>query len=98
DKLCMRKGLLIGVFAVQMAGMGSGANSIVDIRLIPALEKDIRHSITRASVPHSRDGMDALTDAFWFNEAEVEQLVISSIGQYLHTAEGKAVVPRTIKE
>ncbi|KAJ2323549.1 hypothetical protein GGI00_005591, partial [Coemansia sp. RSA 2681] len=98
DNLYMCKSLLIGVFEVQMAGMGSGANSIVDIRLIPALEKDIRHSITRASVPHSRDGMDALTDAFWFNEAEVELLVVSSIGQYLHTADDKAVVLQTIRE
>ncbi|KAJ2908209.1 hypothetical protein GGI21_003113, partial [Coemansia aciculifera] len=58
-----------------MTSMGSGANSLVDIRLVPALEADIRDYVNYGQERHSRDGMDALTDAFWFNKDEVKEIV-----------------------
>ncbi|KAJ1865930.1 hypothetical protein LPJ55_006034, partial [Coemansia sp. RSA 990] len=58
------KGVLFGVFEVPLTEMGSGANNIKEIRMVPTDEKDIRASILTADCPHSRDGLDALTDSF----------------------------------
>ncbi|KAJ2618399.1 hypothetical protein H4R22_005554, partial [Coemansia sp. RSA 1290] len=72
------KGVLFGVFEVPLTEMGSGANNIKEIRMVPTDEKDIRASILTADCPHSRDGLDALTDSFWFNAKEVEQMLDQS--------------------
>ncbi|KAJ2742358.1 hypothetical protein GGI20_004538 [Coemansia sp. BCRC 34301] len=69
------KDLLFGVFEIPMTEMGSGANNIKDIRMIPAEESDIQGSILAAAHPHSGCGMDALTDSFWFNAHKVEQML-----------------------
>ncbi|KAJ2767027.1 hypothetical protein IWQ56_003488, partial [Coemansia nantahalensis] len=39
------KGLLVGVFEIPLTEMGSGANNVKDIRLVPAEENDIQSSI-----------------------------------------------------
>ncbi|KAJ2065240.1 hypothetical protein GGI17_000496 [Coemansia sp. S146] len=98
DNNYLLKGLLIGVFEIRISGMGSGANSIRDIRMVSAEESDMRDSIARSKVPHSRKGIDALTDAFWFNEAEIEQMVDVSLGTYLPAATDRVAVLNTIKE
>ncbi|KAI9466451.1 hypothetical protein BX667DRAFT_510668 [Coemansia mojavensis] len=67
------KGVLFGVFEVPLTEMGSGANNIKEIRMVPTDEKDIRASILTADCPHSRDGLDALTDSFWFNAKEIRE-------------------------
>ncbi|KAJ2339863.1 hypothetical protein GGH91_004352, partial [Coemansia sp. RSA 2671] len=70
DNKYLLKGLLFGVFEIPLTEMGSGANNIKDIRMIPAEESDIQGSILTAAHPHSGCGMDALTDSFWFNAHE----------------------------
>ncbi|KAJ2845455.1 hypothetical protein IWW36_004775, partial [Coemansia brasiliensis] len=69
------KGVLFGVFEVPLVEMGSGANNIKEIRMVPTDEKDIQASILAAESLHSGDGLDALTDSFWFNAKEVEQML-----------------------
>lgn len=58
-----------------MAEMGSGSNSFKNIRMVPAEEDDIQLSIHLAARAHSGRGIDALTDVFWFNDVEVEQML-----------------------
>ncbi|KAJ2490247.1 hypothetical protein GGI11_009215 [Coemansia sp. RSA 2049] len=58
--------------------MGSGANNIKDIRMVPCEESDIQGNILSTSHPHSGSGLDALTDSFWFNVNEIELMLDSS--------------------
>ncbi|KAJ1641573.1 hypothetical protein LPJ64_006456, partial [Coemansia asiatica] len=67
---CRVKRLLFGVFEIPLTELGSGANNIKEIRMIPTEESDIQSSILSASYPHSGSGLDALTDSFWFNAQE----------------------------
>ncbi|KAJ2743645.1 hypothetical protein GGI20_003592 [Coemansia sp. BCRC 34301] len=76
------KGLLFGVFEIPLTEMGSGANNIKDIRMVPAEESDIQGRILAAAHPHLGCGMDALTDSFWFNAHEVEQMLDNSTECY----------------
>ncbi|KAJ2467018.1 hypothetical protein EV174_006456, partial [Coemansia sp. RSA 2320] len=94
----LRKGLLFGVFEIPLTEMGSGANNIKDIRLISAEESDIQGSILKAAYPHSGCGMDALTDAFWFNAHEVEQMLDNSTALCTRVAVYKPFILETIKE
>ncbi|KAJ2116667.1 hypothetical protein IW146_001356 [Coemansia sp. RSA 922] len=96
NHLC--KGLLLGVFEVQMTWMGSGANSIKDIPMVPVEESDIRGGISLSDERHTRNGMDALTDAFWFNATEIRQMVDVSLGQALPSTADRLAVTETIKE
>ncbi|KAJ2813113.1 hypothetical protein H4S07_000923 [Coemansia furcata] len=93
----LRKGLLFGVFEIPLTEMGSGANNIKDIRMIPAEESDIQGSILTAAHPHSGCGMDALTDSFWFNAQEVEQMLDNSTKWCTRIAKHKTFILRTIK-
>ncbi|KAJ2802580.1 hypothetical protein H4S07_004658, partial [Coemansia furcata] len=93
----LRKGLLFGVFEIPLTEMGSGANNIKDIRMIPAEESDIQGSILTAAHPHSGCGMDALTDSFWFNAHEVEQMLDNSTKWCTRIAKHKSFILRTIK-
>ncbi|KAJ2034436.1 hypothetical protein H4S03_004975 [Coemansia sp. S3946] len=90
--------LLLGVFEVQMTWMGSGANSIKDIPMVPVEESDIRGGISLSDERHTRNGMDALTDAFWFNATEIRQMVDVSLGQALPSTADRLAVTETIKE
>ncbi|KAJ2006459.1 hypothetical protein H4R26_001372 [Coemansia thaxteri] len=92
------KCLLFGVFEIPLTEMGSGANNIRDIRLISAEESDIQGSILKAAYPHSGCGMDALTDAFWFNAHEVEQMLDNSTALCTRVAVYKPFILETIKE
>ncbi|KAJ1996831.1 hypothetical protein GGI06_006662, partial [Coemansia sp. S85] len=94
----LRKGLLFGVFEIPLTEMGSGANNIKDIRMIPAEESDIQGSILTAAHPHSGCGMDALTDSFWFNAHEVEQMLDNSTKWCARIAKHKPLILRTIKK
>ncbi|KAJ1666265.1 hypothetical protein GGF38_002900, partial [Coemansia sp. RSA 25] len=94
----LRKGLLFGVFEIPLTEMGSGANNIKDIRMIPAEESDIQGSILTAAHPHSGCGMDALTDSFWFNAHEVEQMLDNSTKWCTRIAKHKAFILQTIKK
>ncbi|KAJ2391652.1 hypothetical protein H4S02_001213 [Coemansia sp. RSA 2611] len=76
----LRKGLLLGVFEIPLTEMGSGANNIKDIRMVPTEVNDIESSILSADQPHTGSGIDALTDSFWFNAKEVELMLENSIG------------------
>ncbi|KAJ2060396.1 hypothetical protein GGI17_003769 [Coemansia sp. S146] len=98
DNNHLRKGLLIGVFEVQMAEMGSGANSIKDIHMIPVEENNIQHSIHLAARAHSGRGMDALTDSFWFNEAEAEQMLDNGTKGTVDIADHKSFILQTIQK
>ncbi|KAJ2641278.1 hypothetical protein GGF44_002195 [Coemansia sp. RSA 1694] len=71
----MLKGLLVGQFEVPLAEMGCSSDSIQTIRTIPAEESDIQHSTFTMAHPHSGRGMDALTDSFFINAQEVEQML-----------------------
>ncbi|KAJ2493689.1 hypothetical protein IWW37_000320 [Coemansia sp. RSA 2050] len=93
----LRKGLLFGVFEIPLTEMGSGANNIKDIRMVPAEESDIQGSILTAAHPHSGSGMDALTDSFWFNAHEVEQMLDNSTKWCTRIAKHKSFILRTIK-
>ncbi|KAJ2880969.1 hypothetical protein H4R27_004393 [Coemansia aciculifera] len=94
----LRKGLLFGVFEIPLTEMGSGANNIKDIRMIPAEESDIQGSILTAAHPHSGCGMDALTDSFWFNAHEVEQMLDNSTKWCTRIAKHKTFIIQTIKK
>ncbi|KAJ2094868.1 hypothetical protein GGI16_005400, partial [Coemansia sp. S142-1] len=94
----LRKGLLFGVFEIPLTEMGSGANNIKDIRMIPAEESDIQGSILTAAHPHSGCGMDALTDSFWFNAHEVEQMLDNSTKWCTRIAKHKIFILQTIKK
>ncbi|KAJ2738771.1 hypothetical protein H4R23_000920 [Coemansia sp. Cherry 401B] len=76
----LRKGLLLGVFEIPLTEMGSGANNIKDIRMVPTEVNDIESSILSADQPHTGSGIDALTDSFWFNAKEVGLMLENSIG------------------
>ncbi|KAJ2304160.1 hypothetical protein H4R23_000624, partial [Coemansia sp. Cherry 401B] len=80
DNKYLIKGLLLGVFEIPLTEMGSGANNIKDIRMVPAEVNDIESSILSADQPHTGSGIDALTDSFWFNAKEVELMLENSIG------------------
>ncbi|KAJ2896950.1 hypothetical protein IWW38_001872 [Coemansia aciculifera] len=97
DNKYLLKGLLFGVFEIPLTEMGSGANNIKDIRMIPAEESDIQGSILTAAHPHSGCGMDALTDSFWFNAHEVEQMLDNSTKWCVRIAKHKAFILQTIK-
>ncbi|PIA18564.1 hypothetical protein COEREDRAFT_85043 [Coemansia reversa NRRL 1564] len=98
DNKNLIKGLLFGVFEIPLTEMGSGANNIKDIRMIPAEKNDIQGSILSASHPHSGSGMDALTDSFWFNASEVELMLDSSTKWCSQIATHKAFIMQTIRE
>ncbi|KAJ1818683.1 hypothetical protein LPJ60_004194, partial [Coemansia sp. RSA 2675] len=98
DNKYLLKGLLFGVFEIPLTEMGSGANNIKDIRMIPAEESDIQGSILTAAHPHSGCGMDALTDSFWFNAHEVEQMLDNSTKWCVRIAKHKPLILRTIKK
>ncbi|KAJ2532624.1 hypothetical protein GGH20_001053 [Coemansia sp. RSA 1937] len=92
------KGLLFGVFEIPLTEMGSGANNIKDIRMVPTEENDIRGSILSASHPHSGSGMDALTDSFWFNTNEVELMLDNSTRWCAKIAQHKPLIMQTIRD
>ncbi|KAJ2827184.1 hypothetical protein GGI24_002714, partial [Coemansia furcata] len=98
DNNNMRKGLLFGVFEIPLTEMGSGANNIMDIHMIPTKESDIQLSLLLAPHSHSGRGMDALTDSFWFNSHEVEKMLDNSALQCTHIAKHKTLILRTIRE
>ncbi|KAJ2041554.1 hypothetical protein H4S03_000278 [Coemansia sp. S3946] len=98
DNKYLLKGLLFGVFEIPLTEMGSGANNIKDIRMIPAEESDIQGSILTAAHPHSGCGMDALTDSFWFNAHEVEQMLDNSTKWCTRIAKHKTFILQTIKK
>ncbi|KAJ2788661.1 hypothetical protein GGI18_002830 [Coemansia linderi] len=93
----MSKSLFIGIFEVRINGMGSGANSFTDTRLVPATENDILDSVLMEAHPHSRGGIDALKDAFWLYVHEIEQMLDSSTKWCARIAKHKPLIPRTIK-
>ncbi|KAJ2358672.1 hypothetical protein GGF43_000656 [Coemansia sp. RSA 2618] len=94
----MLKGLLFGVFEIPLTEMGSGANNIKDVRMVPTEENDIRGSILSAAHPHSGSGMDALTDSFWFNTNEVELMLDNSTRWCAKIAEHKPLIMQTIRD
>ncbi|KAJ2808618.1 hypothetical protein H4R20_000777 [Coemansia guatemalensis] len=98
DNKHLIKGLLFGVFEIPLTEMGSGANNIKDIRMIPAEKNDIQGSILSASHPHSGSGMDALTDSFWFNASEVELMLDSSTKWCSQIATHKPYIMQTIRD
>ncbi|KAJ1877258.1 hypothetical protein LPJ66_012144, partial [Kickxella alabastrina] len=92
------KGLLFGVFEVPLTELGSGANNIKEIRMIPSEESDIQSSILAATHPHSGNGLDALTDLFWFNTNEVELMLEQSAKTHPAIGTYKSFILATIKE
>ncbi|PIA12636.1 hypothetical protein COEREDRAFT_12478 [Coemansia reversa NRRL 1564] len=98
DNKHLIKGLLFGVFEIPLTEMGSGANNIKDIHMIPAEKNDIQGSIISASYPHSGSGMDALTDSFWFNANEVEQMLNNCTKCCSQIATHKTFIMQTIRE
>ncbi|KAJ1783066.1 hypothetical protein LPJ62_005197, partial [Coemansia sp. RSA 2167] len=98
DNKHLIKGLLFGVFEIPLTEMGSGANNIKDIRMVPTEENDIRGSILSASHPHSGSGMDALTDSFWFNTNEVELMLDNSTRWCAKIAQHKPLIMQTIRD
>ncbi|KAJ1786174.1 hypothetical protein LPJ62_003901, partial [Coemansia sp. RSA 2167] len=92
------KGLLFGVFEIPLTEMGSGANNIKDICMVPTEENDIRGSILSAAHPHSGSGMDALTDSFWFNTNEVELMLDNSTRWCAKIAQHKPLIMQTIRD
>ncbi|KAJ2340011.1 hypothetical protein GGH91_004307, partial [Coemansia sp. RSA 2671] len=97
DNKYLLKGLLFGVFEIPLTEMGSGANGIRDICMVPAEENDILGGVLMAAHPHSGCGMDALTDAFWFNAHEVEQMLKNSTEWYVRIAEHMPLILQVIK-
>ncbi|KAJ1856422.1 hypothetical protein LPJ73_002179 [Coemansia sp. RSA 2703] len=94
----MKKGLLTGVFEIPLTELGSGANNIKEIRMIPTEESDIQSSILSASSPHSGGGLDALTDSFWFNAKEVELMLDQSAKTHPSISTYKPCIMATIKD
>ncbi|KAJ1641589.1 hypothetical protein LPJ64_006446, partial [Coemansia asiatica] len=92
------KGLLFGVFEIPLTELGSGANNIKEIRMIPTEESDIQSSILSASYPHSGSGLDALTDSFWFNAQEVELMLDQSAKTHPAISVYKPCIMTTIKD
>ncbi|KAJ2224007.1 hypothetical protein IWW45_008198, partial [Coemansia sp. RSA 485] len=92
------KGLLFGVFEIPLTELGSGANNIKEIRMIPTEESDIQSSILSASHPHSGSGLDALTDSFWFNANEVELMLDQSAKTHPVIGTYKPCIMATIKD
>ncbi|KAJ2696906.1 hypothetical protein FB645_006077 [Coemansia sp. IMI 203386] len=92
------KGLLFGVFEIPLTELGSGANNIKEIRMIPTEESDIQSSILSASHPHSGSGLDALTDSFWFNANEVELMLDQSAKTHPVISTYKPCIMATIKD
>ncbi|KAJ2381881.1 hypothetical protein GGI05_005834, partial [Coemansia sp. RSA 2603] len=92
------KGLLTGVFEIPLTELGSGANNIKEIRMIPTEESDIQSSILSASSPHSGGGLDALTDSFWFNAKEVELMLDQSAKTHPSISTYKSCIMATIKD
>ncbi|KAJ2026354.1 hypothetical protein IWW57_003063, partial [Coemansia sp. S610] len=78
----MDKGLITGVFELPTIKIGSGPNGIQDIHLVPLLSTDIRNSRSISLVRHSRGGLDALTDSFWFNAIEVRDMLVNCTAQF----------------
>ncbi|KAJ2717630.1 hypothetical protein GGI07_005953, partial [Coemansia sp. Benny D115] len=83
---------------IPLTELGSGANNIKEIRMIPSEESDIRSSILAASHPHSGSGLDALTDSFWFNANEVELMLDQSAKTYPSIDKYKKYIMAAIKE
>ncbi|KAJ1848487.1 hypothetical protein LPJ73_003957, partial [Coemansia sp. RSA 2703] len=98
DNIHLRKGLLTGVFEIPLTELGSGANNIKEIRMIPTEESDIQSSILSASSPHSGGGLDALTDSFWFNAKEVELMLDQSAKTHPSISTYKPCIMATIKD
>ncbi|KAJ2773635.1 hypothetical protein IWQ56_000911, partial [Coemansia nantahalensis] len=98
DNHGLLKGLLVGVFEIPLTEMGSGANNVKDIRLVPAEENDIQSSILSAARPHSGSGLDALTDSFWFNANEVGLMLDNSAERCPKIRAHKDYIMTTIRE
>ncbi|KAJ1729436.1 hypothetical protein LPJ61_003522, partial [Coemansia biformis] len=92
------KGLLVGVFEIPLTETGSGANNVKDIRLVPVEENDIQSSVLTAAFPHSGNGLDALTDSFWFNASEVSLMLDNSTSLCAKIAEHKDYIMQTIRK
>ncbi|KAJ2514661.1 hypothetical protein H4217_005634 [Coemansia sp. RSA 1939] len=86
------------VFEIPLTEMGSGANNIKDIRMIPCEESDIQGNILSTSHPHSGSGLDALTDSFWFNVNEIELMLDSSAQQCPRILDHKPVILKTVRD
>ncbi|KAJ1768675.1 hypothetical protein LPJ74_004688 [Coemansia sp. RSA 1843] len=97
DNIYLRKGLLVGVFEVPLAELGSGANNIVDFPMVPFKNVTGNGSIVSATYKHSGKGLDALTDSFWFNTKEVEGLLEKSAIRFPQIAEHRDEVMAAIK-
>ncbi|KAJ2084844.1 hypothetical protein IW138_006564, partial [Coemansia sp. RSA 986] len=97
DNRYLRKGLLVGVFEVPLAELGSGANNIVDFPMVPFKNVTGNGSIVSATYKHSGKGLDALTDSFWFNTKEVEGLLEKSAIRFPQIAEHRDEVMAVIK-
>ncbi|KAJ1670664.1 hypothetical protein GGF38_001364, partial [Coemansia sp. RSA 25] len=93
----MLKGLLVGQFEVPLAEMGCSSDSIQTIRTIPAEESDIQHSTFTMAHPHSGRGMDALTDSFFINAQEVEQMLDVVAKRYPRLAQHKSCILQTAR-
>ncbi|KAJ1663465.1 hypothetical protein IW140_001188 [Coemansia sp. RSA 1813] len=98
DNRYLRKGLLVGVFEVPLAELGSGANNIVDFPMVPFKNVTGDGSIVSATYKHSGKGLDALTDSFWFNTKEVEGLLEKSAIRFPQIAEHRDEVMAVIKD
>ncbi|KAJ2551488.1 hypothetical protein EV175_003675 [Coemansia sp. RSA 1933] len=91
-------GLLFGVFEIPPTELGSKANNIEDIRMVPCEESDIQGNILSASHPHSGSGLDVLTDSFWFNTNEVELMLDNSAQKCPRIVGHKPVILKTIRD
>ncbi|KAJ2213603.1 hypothetical protein EV179_003718 [Coemansia sp. RSA 487] len=98
DNRYLRKGLLVGVFEVPLAELGSGANNIVDFSMVPFKNVTGNGSTISATYKHSGRGLDALTDSFWFNTKEVEGLLEKSAIRFPQIAEHRDEVMAVIKD
>ncbi|KAJ1768158.1 hypothetical protein LPJ74_004998 [Coemansia sp. RSA 1843] len=98
DNFYLRKGLLVGVFEVPLAELGSGANNIVDFPMVPFKNVTGNGSTISATYKHSGRGLDALTDSFWFNTKEVEGLLEKSAIRFPQIAEHRDKVMAVIKD
>ncbi|KAJ1666231.1 hypothetical protein EV178_002472 [Coemansia sp. RSA 1646] len=98
DNRYLRKGLLVGVFEVPLAELGSGANNIVDFPMVPFKNVTGNGSAISATYKHSGKGLDALTDSFWFNAKEVEGLLEKSATRFPQIAEHRDEVMAVIKD
>ncbi|KAJ1953739.1 hypothetical protein GGI12_005954, partial [Dipsacomyces acuminosporus] len=68
------QGLMVGVFEIPLTELGSGLNDIKTIQLVPG-ELPRTQGGGAKDIPHSREGIDALSDSFGFNVTEVAELV-----------------------